>query len=1124
MSMAALMLPAAVLYWLSLANAQVTTGTILGTVKDQTGAVLPGATVTATNAETGISRSVTTEARGEYRIPALSVGTYDVQTTMTGFQGGVRQGITLTIGREAVVDFTLQVGNVAEQVTVTGEAPLIETTTAVVGGVVDSKQMRDIPLNARSFLELAVGATTNTVFAEAGDSSATKGFGRKLAISGQRYSSNSFLLDGADINDAAGTSGSAAQTVAGMETVREFRVVTNAYDAEYGRHTGGVVSAVTKSGENNFHGSIFEFLRNDNLDAAKWEDNKFRQGEKAEFKRNQFGGSLGGPIVRDRAFFFGSYEGMREREGNTSVFTVPTATVRQGLIGTVNASCQVTFTNVGINSAVARYLEAYPRQTGDLRTAAGCVDPNRADFSLNNPNRTNQDYYTGRIDHRFNDSDSIFGRITVDNSDRNIPQFNTAQLAETGSRYATIEQQHIYSPAVLGRTHFSFNRTSLVFFDVPRSDDLFPAFLGESLGSEPDVPGIISITDFSGFGGDTTNPKIHNQNTFQFKEDLTYFKGAHSFKFGGQFERFQFNQRSDFYPGGSFSFSSMTDFLQNNPNNGNFIRPGSDDIRGWRENVLGFYIHDDWKVRQNLTVNLGVRYEFIKVPIEVNGKMATVRDMSDAHFYTFNEFQTDVGEPYFRNPSLKNFAPRIGMAWSPTGRTSVRAGFGLFHDQIMPNAYITAGVRMAPYFSVAEVFQSDIDAAIRNGILPQGTKIDFPNMFVTQRNLLTGNIGSKPQADGFQWNVDQPAVYKWSLDVEQQVFGDLTVEAGYSAARGTHLIRGAVMLNYTQSVLLPNPAGPGEQRFVLLNPNGALRNPNWNRMRWRITDATSDYHAFRFAVNKRFSRGFQMQSSYTFSKSTDDTSTWTGSSDFGNSDRRGYGLDKDHGLSSFDVRNSWGTSFTYELPGRNLTGAVGALLGGWSTSGSIRLNDGFPLNPSATQARSRLVINGVQTDFTMSFVEGSRVDLVPGGDQNAIRAQNPDNYFDTSQYRYPLSNCARDARVDIVPSPCNPNLLPGGQIASTGAFLGNLGRNTLISPGVANVDFTLMKQTRLPALGESTAVQFRWELFNLFNRPNFGSPSLTIFDRTGAVQAGAGRIESTRTNARQMQFALRFEF
>ncbi|MBI2819545.1 MAG: TonB-dependent receptor [Acidobacteria bacterium] len=984
--------------------------------------------------------------------------------------------------------------------------------------------MRDIPLNARSVLEL-VPLQTNTVIAEAGDRSATKGFGKKLAIAGQRYTSNSFLLDGADINDAAGSSGSAAQTVAGLEAVREFRIITNANDAEYGRHTGGVISAVTKSGTNRIHGSLFEFLRNDNLDTAEWEDNAFNKGQKAEFKRNQFGSSLGGAAIRDRTFFFGSYEGMRELKGNTRTYTVPTATVHQGLFGTlqfIRGECVVTFADLGVDPAVRPYLDAYPAQTGELRDSNGCVDPNRADYTANNENLMNQDYYSGRMDHEFSDKDFIFGRIVIDNSDRHLPQFNTSQLAETASRYATIERQHIYSPAMLGRTHLSFNRTSLMSFDISRND--FPPVLRRSLGSEPDVPGIISVTSLTGFGGESTNPKIHNQNTFQLKEDLAYSAGEHSLKFGMQFERFQFNQRSDLYAGGGFLFSDIDEFLENRPSNANFIRPGSDNIRGWRENVIGFYLQDDWNVRPGLTLNLGVRYEFIKVPKEVNGKVATVRDLRDENLYSITDQDTDTGDPYFVNPSLRNVAPRIGLAWSPFGSetTSIRAGFGMFHEQIMPSAYITAGVRMAPYFSVAETLQEDLD--------PLDLTIDFPNMYNTQRELLIGHLCCKgklcckPQADGFQHYVEQPAVYKWNLDIQQQVGGDLTVGAGYTGSRGTHLIRGAVQLNHTQSVMLPNPNGPGERRFILLNPGGALRNPHFNRMEWRISDGTSDYHAFHLTVNKRFSRGLQFQSSYTVSKSTDDASTWNDSTDFGDSDRRAYGLGKDHGLSSFDTRNVWTTNFVVDLPGGNLKGAPGTLFGGWRLSGILRFNAGFPLNPSAQQARSRIVIDGERTDFKMRFVDGPTLDLIPGGNQNPVNPQNPNKYIDLSQFALPLTNCTLDVRLDIMPNPCHANLLPGGKIASTGAFLGNIGRNILISPGVANADVALMKETSLPFLSESSILEFRCELFNLFNRPNFGNPELTLYGRNGLTRSGAGRITATRINARQIQLGLHLAF
>jgi hypothetical protein len=1073
-----------------------TTATILGSVKDQSGAVLPGAEVTATNVATSISRTVPTNERGEYRIPALGVGDYKVETKMAGFQSEVREGITLNVGREAVVDFTLNVGNVAESVTITGEAPQLETTTAVVGAVVGQEQFREMPLNGRSFIELAA-LQTNAVFSEAAESSATKGFGRKLAISGQRYASNSFLLDGADINDAAGGSGSAAGTMAGIETVREFKLVTNAYDSEYGRHTGGVVSAVTKTGTNSLHGSVFGFLRNDNLDASKWEDNARGDGVKAEFRRTQFGGSLGGPLVRDKTFFFGSYEGLRESQGETTTFTVPALALRTAV---ANGSRAVV-------ANVRPFLEAYPLPNGrDL-------DADRADFSDAAPTIIHQNYFMGRADHNINADNTLFFRLVVDNADRDDPQFNTSELAVTGSRYSTIEHTHIYSPLVIGTSHFSFVRTNLRFNDVPRTDtDIFPEFIGRSLGSEADVPGIITVTGWTGFGGGTTNPKKHVQNTFQFKEDMKWLAGAHALKFGGQFERFQFNQRSDFYPGGNFTFATPASFLLGQAQAGNFIRPGSDDIRGWRQNLFGMYIQDDWKLAPSFMLNIGVRYEVISIPGEANNKIATVRNMSDSFFYTFNESQIDVGDPMFTNPSLKNFAPRVGFAWTPFGstKTSIRAGAGIFHDHILPNAYITSGVRMSPFFSVAEVDQASLTAA------RPGTVIDFPNMYTTQTDLLRANIGSKPQLDGFQWAVEQPAVYKWSLDIEREIVSNLTVSAGYSAARGTHLIRGAVMLNTNPFI----PASQtGSTNFILLD-SPRLLNDNFGRMRWRITDATSDYHGLRASVDKRFSRGFQMNSSFTWSKTTDDTSTWTGSTDFNEADRRGHLNDKEHGYSAFHVPRQWTNTFIVDLPGKAWGGAAGTLLGGWGLSGTIRLNDGYPMNPTATVIRSRETINGVATNIQQRFQEGSSLDLIPGGDQNSVRPQNPDAYFDVTQYTTPRFNCA--STQDIPGGPCD-------RTRPIGQFQGNLGRNTLMAPGNATLDLNLKKDVGLPMLGEEGKVEFRGEFFNVLNRPNFGIPNLNIFDRTGTGttmnrRAEAGRIDSTRGSSRQIQLSLRIAF
>jgi hypothetical protein len=340
-----------------LVSAQVTTATISGTVMDQTNAVLPGVSMKITHVETGSIRTAVTGRRGEYRLVSLPVGEYEVEASLAGFQTNLRRGIELTIGRDAVVDFTLNVGDVAERVTVTGEAPLIEISTATVGGIVDTKAMRDIPLNARSFLEL-VPLQTGAVLAEAGSTDQAHGYGKKLSISGARYTSNVFLLDGAVMNDFFGSAGSAAGTLAGVETVREFRVITNAFDAEYGRHTGGVISAVTKSGTNEVHGSLFEFLRNDNLDARNFfdrdPDNPLQRSNPPEFRRNQFGGAVGGPVFRDKTFYFGSYEGLREALGETRTFNVPGLAMRQGFLGAQN---------LGITANVRPYLESYPFPT-----------------------------------------------------------------------------------------------------------------------------------------------------------------------------------------------------------------------------------------------------------------------------------------------------------------------------------------------------------------------------------------------------------------------------------------------------------------------------------------------------------------------------------------------------------------------------------------------------------------------------------------------------------------------------------------------------------------------------------------------------------------------------------------
>jgi hypothetical protein len=1147
------------LFFLGTMLAAQTTATILGTVKDQSGAVLPGAEITATNTETGISRVTVVGARGEYRLVAMPVGSYTVQASMTGFQSELRNGITLSIGREALVDFTLSVGNVSEQVTVTGEAPLIETTTATVSGLIDPKQMRDIPLNARSFIEL-VPLQAGAVYSESGEKSASKGFGVKVSISGARYNGNAFLLDGANINDMAGSAGSAAGTLAGVETVREFKIITNAFDAEYGNHVGGIISAVTKSGTNSLHGSLFEFFRNDKLDAPDFDDNRLAGGEKPAYRRNQFGGALGGPVRRDSLFFFGSYEALRESLGETGEYLVPGPELRQGCVPVTsgsspnivrasyncyNAAGAPSAVPLGgtlsgvVNPRTKPFMDLYPE--ANTPCSANCFAGNpfysangTGNFTRAESKITNQNFITARGDVRLSDADSFFGRYTQDIADVTDPHFETAEISSTHNRYITLEETHVYSPNLLGRTHFSFVRTPMGLHDVSLKSlglaDYELLACASCTGSTNsftgnDVPGAVTITGnpIASTGGDSTNPKVHNLNTYQFQEGITYSVGRQSLKFGGSFQRNQFNQRSDFFSGGSFGFSNLDDFIIANVNTFSTTAPGSDNNRGWRMNLMGMYLQDDINMRPGLTLNLGVRYEFITTPKEVNGKVSQIRRLDDSYFYNVRPEQTDVGDPFFLNPSLKNIAPRIGVAWTPFagGKTAIRAGAGIFYEQLTQGLFQTGGVRLAPFYSAAVLSQATFREAT-------GVPISFPDAYQTQNSLLTRG-GGLPQADGFQWDADQPTVYKFSVTVQQQLLRDTTLEVGYAGTRGVHNTRGNMLLNTTPVNEVPEL----HREFIFVEQ--PLSNPYWDRMRWRMTDGTSWYNALLLTVSKRFSHGFQVQSSYTFSKSLDDSSTFSGSSDFGGTDVLGVRRQHWKGRSAFDVTQSWSTSFQYDLPGRTMPGVAGKILGGWNIGGVLRAFSGNPVTPTATRSAlnrlgtGALTGNGGTTTCTaaqrtqgcvtntITYVAGASVDLAPGVDKLKISPGSRTQYFDPADLAWPAT--FQNGTAPLNYPGAGRNGVAGGLVA-----IGNIGRNVITVPGNFNLDLSLRKDTAMPMLGEQGKMEFRFELFNAPNHTRLGIPGTALFNNRGEPNVNAGIISDSRGNSRQIQLSLRMVF
>jgi hypothetical protein len=790
-----------------------------------------------------------------------------------------------------------------------------------------------------------------------------------------------------------------------------------------------------------------------------------------------------------------------------------------------------------VNPKTRPFMDTYPQ--ANTPCSASCFAGNpfwsangTGTFTRAQSRITNQNFWTGRADMQLSDSDSFFFRYTQDIADRTDPGFETGEVSSTHNRYITMEETRIYTPALLGRTNFSFVRTALGLKDVSLkslglADYELPAcptctghtdsFTGN------DVPGIIAPGTISGMGGDSTSPKVHNLNTFQFQEALTYSAGRQNLKFGGNFERIQFNQRSDFFSGGSFNFASLDDFVTANVNTFSVTAPGSDNNRGWRQNLTGMYLQDDISLKPGLTLNVGLRYEFISVPKEVNGKVSTIRNIEDSYFYSVKPEQTDIGDPMFANPSLKNFAPRIGVAWTPfaNGKTAIRAGAGVYHDQLTSNFYITSGVRMAPFYSAAVLTASTFQAAT-------GQLISFPDAYQTQTSLLSRG-GGLPQADGFQWKVDQPTVYKLSFTVQQQLLTDTTLEVGYSGTRSVHSVRGNMLLNTTPVKYVPELGG----EFIFVEQ--PLPNPNWDRMRWRMTDGTAWYNALLVTVTKRFSRGFQAQSSYTWSKSLDDSSTWTGSSDFGSGDTLGVRRAHWWGRSAFDVSHSFSTNFVYELPGSNVSGWLGKIVGGWNVSGILRAFSGNPVTPSGTRSALNRLGNGTLTGNggtstcttaqrqagcvtnTVTYVAGSSVSLAPGVTGLKINPGNRTQYFDPA-------DLIRPPTFQNGTAPLN---YPGaGKDGAAGGLvgMGNLGRNVMTVPGVLNFDLTLRKDTPIPMLGEAGTMEFRFEMFNAANHPRLGTPGTTIFNNRGEPNVSAGIIQDARGNPRQLQLSLRLVF
>lgn len=1086
--------------------AQVSMGTLQGTVRDEQGAVMPGSEVTITNVETGVSRTVVTGQQGRYNVPNLAVGSYEVSASSSGFQTAVRTGITLTVGAVAVVNLTLRVGEVTQQVVVTGEAPIVETTQSNVAALVAENQIEELPLNLRSFTDLAVLQEAVIQFRSTGGDST--GLGVQISFAGSRPDANAYLLDGQDINSPfnkvpAGANGA----VIGVDAVQEFQVLTNSYGAQFGKSMGGQLNAVTRSGTNTFHGSVFEFLRNDNLDARN-----FFEAGKAEFKRNQFGGSLGGPIARDKTFFFGNYEGYRDRLGSSSRITVPDTNARKGILplststcqskgGTVLSGDQAGLCQLEVAASVKPYLnntDLFPLPTlPEVNLGNG-----RAEHRVSSSEPTNNDFFLVRGDHYISDTDSMFARY-ANNDGIDEPTyangFGTA--IDITHRFLTVQETHIFSPTWLNSFRFGYLKSGHQTLEpekvkIPKElwwNDLKAQAFPGSQGF-----GTLTIDGGGSTGGNRFHPRNLILDIYEFGDDINYTSGSHAIKFGFLYKKILYQAKGLLEGAGNMAFGDLADFLLGMPDEFRSMLPGAETRRDIRQSMFGFYIQDDYQVRPGLTLNMGVRYEPITDPSETHGLLTNLRHLTDPAFNFVDcnkldelkqeqyaglelvgEDKFTCGKPYYDNYSLKNFAPRFGFAWDVfgNGSTSIRGGYGLYFDHIIYNTYALPAHRNPPFMLVS--------------ILRGRGKIPFPNAFDTITNAPPNLSVHTVQGDP-----DPPYMQQWNFSIEREILPQTSLRVAYVGSRALHL--GRLIDNVAYSAIDANG-----RRYIPVENRGKRRNPNYGEIRQRTFDANSYYQGLTMALRKRMSQGLQMQVSYTFSKSLDTNSFFIGQGESDNESQWSLIPEDplfDKGLSAFNAKHNFVLNASYELPfgqgkpfGSGWTGFTEKLLGGWSVTNILKLRTGLPTTAENGSNSAK--------DGRSSSGAAARPDLLPGADNNPVigNGRKADDTVDFAIDYYDSSS--------FTPAP-------------TGYF-GNLARNTIVGPGLATVDFSLRKNTAVPSISEAFNVQFRFELFNLFNRANFGEPPRIVFTRSGAPLASAGRITETSIPNRQIQLGMK---
>jgi hypothetical protein len=1051
---------------------------------------MPGVRISITDVSSGAVRILATDADGFYNAPDLPPGIYEMSVTAPGFLTEVITSISVAAGAERVLNVVTRPGHSDQIVRMAAPPSEVSSASSAVGGNVNASTVRDTPLNGRDWAQLAtLQAGVTGVQANGGNTD--RGFGAAISISGSRPDQNSYRLDGISINDYSnGAPGSVLGDNLGIDAVEQVSVLGSNYPADYGRTSGGVINAVTRSGKNSFHGTVYEFLRNSALDARNFFDGPTIPA----FKRNQFGGSAGGPIQKDRTFIFGDYEGLRQSLGITTVDTVPSRAVLGIGTGAGGGPGPSTFCSIPqapaqlpasgctptqipgpgepgsapdpdplthIDASVLRFLRAfYPLPNGPL---LGNGDTGVFTFAAQEV--TGENYFTFRADRKFSETDSFSGTYMRDNSKTVQPGTFGELLTNVVSRrqVVTLHEQHLFGPSFLNAAQIGFSRA--VGIEGGVSQVLNPLLLDHSYSFVPggfaggirSVPGVTNFSGVPGTQGGLSASKSLFWNSFQGGDDAFLTRGTQALQFGALLERMQDNQYS-ISENGSFRFDSLSQFLTNRPQtfsgNGTVLAP---DI-GMRQTLFGVYVQDDVRLKRNLTFNAGLRYEMVTVPTEAHNRISNLRHLTDA--------QPALGSPFFDNPTLRNFEPRLGFAWNPSGgKNLVRGGFGIFDVLPLPYEFTLSFERAVP------LVQTIVANVLPAGSFPTGAYQQFSG---ESTSGLAAYVQHGPKRN---------YVMQWNLSVARELSSTLAATVGYVGSRGVHQPYRVDNID----MVLPTRTDAG---YVFPSPlTSQTLNPNFGRISATLWQAHSFYDAMQVDVTKRVSHGFQIHGAYTWGKSIDTLSATEADDAFPNGLFNQLFFDQrtTRGLSDFNVAQTFVLSFTWQVPGPASGSKIrGWALGGWQIGGLYKRSTGQPFTP---------VLGGDLAGMKVDQTSEPPDRLAGPGCQTLTNPGNPNHFIKTECLAVPV---------------------PGNR-------WGNLGRNTLIGPGLSKLDFSVFKNNYVKRISENFNAQFRAELFNVLNHANFSSPTdnLTVFDQNSQPTASAGLITSTQTTSRQIQLALK---